>query len=61
MDDMVSEDSRQLVEEHLKECPSCRKMQEEMMRENHLTSVGKSSKSIQTKQNRNRTLKKNPS
>ena len=31
VDDMVSEDSRKLVEEHLKECPACRKMQEEMM------------------------------
>ena len=28
VDDMVSEDSRQLVEEHLKTCPACRKMQE---------------------------------
>ena len=25
VDDMVSEDSRQLVEEHLKTCPACRK------------------------------------
>ena len=33
VDDMVSEDSRQLVEEHLKMCPACRKMQEEMQRE----------------------------
>ena len=24
VDDMVSEDSRQLVEEHLKVCPTCR-------------------------------------
>lgn len=58
VDDMVSEDSRQLVEEHLKECPSCRKMQEEMMRENHLTSVGKSSKSIQTNRTEIEPLKK---
>ena len=27
VDDAVSEDSRQLVEEHLKECASCRKIQ----------------------------------
>ena len=58
VDDMVSEDSRQLVEEHLKECPSCRKMQEEMMRENHLTSVGKGSKSIQTNRTEIESLKK---
>jgi len=58
VDDIVSEDSRQLVEEHLKECPSCRKMQEEMMRENHLTSVGKSSKSIQTNRTEIEPLKK---
>ena len=30
IDDMVSEDSRQLVEEHLKECAACRKMLDEM-------------------------------
>ena len=41
VDDMVSEDSRQLVEEHLKACPTCRRMQEEIMRENHLTDVKK--------------------
>ena len=29
VDDMVSEDSRQLVEEHLKECTTCQKMMEE--------------------------------
>ena len=34
VDDAVSEDSRLLVEEHLKECASCRKMQEEIKREN---------------------------
>ena len=28
IDDMVSEDSRQLVEEHLKECTTCQKMME---------------------------------
>ena len=48
VDDMVSEDSRQLVEEHLKTCPACRKMQEEMQRENHLTSVGTNSNSSRT-------------
>ena len=30
VEDAVSEDSRQLVEEHLKECVSCRKMLEEI-------------------------------
>ena len=30
VDEAASEDSRQLVEEHLKGCPSCRKMLEEM-------------------------------
>lgn len=58
VDDMVSEDSRQLVEEHLKACPTCRRMQEEIMRENHLTSVGKSSKSIQTNRTEIEPLKK---
>ena len=48
VDDMVSEDSRQLVEEHLKACPTCRRMQEEIMRENHLTDVKKGSDSVQT-------------
>ena len=48
VDDMVSEDSRQLVEEHLKVCPTCRRMQEEIMRENHLTDVKKGSDSVQT-------------
>ena len=33
IDDMVSEDSRQLVEEHLKECAACRKMLDEMKKE----------------------------
>ena len=36
IDDMVSEDSRQLIEEHLKECASCRKMLDEMKKENQL-------------------------
>ena len=31
IDDVVSDDTKELVEEHLKECPACRKMQEEMM------------------------------
>ena len=47
VDDMVSEDSRQLVEEHLKMCPACRKMQEEMQRENRLTAAPKGNNSIQ--------------
>ena len=34
VDDAASPDSRQLVEEHLKECPVCRKMLEEIKREN---------------------------
>lgn len=58
VDDMVSEDSRQLVEEHLKECPSCRKMQEEMMRENHLTDIKKGSDSVQTNKMEAELLKK---
>ena len=36
IDDMVSEDSRQLVEEHLNECADCRKMLDEMKKENQL-------------------------
>ena len=48
VDDMVSEDSRQLVEEHLKTCPACRKMQEEMMRENRLTATAKGNNLTQT-------------
>lgn len=36
IDDVVSEDSRQLVEQHLKECQSCQKMMEEMKKENSL-------------------------
>lgn len=36
VDDAVSEDSRRLVEEHLKECPSCRTMLEEIKKENQL-------------------------
>ena len=47
VDDMVSEDSRQLVEEHLKECPACRKMQEEMKRENRLSGGSKDGQSSQ--------------
>lgn len=48
VDDIVSEDSRQLVEEHLRECPACRKMQEEMQKENRLASAGKGSNSSRT-------------
>ena len=33
VDEAASEDSRQLVEEHLKGCPSCRKMLEEIKKE----------------------------
>ena len=36
VDDGVSEDSRQLVEEHLRDCPSCRKMLEEIKKDNQL-------------------------
>ena len=39
IDDMVSEDSRQLVGEHLKECAACRKMLDEMKKENQLRTV----------------------
>ena len=56
VDDMVSEDSRKLVEEHLKECPACRKMQEEMMRENCLSAGRKDGNSAQI----NKTTQKNP-
>ena len=58
IDDMVSEDSRQLVEEHLKACPTCRRMQEEIMRENHLTDVKKVSDSVQTNKMEAELLKK---
>lgn len=58
VDDMVSEDSRQLVEEHLKACPTCRRMQEEIMRENHLTDVKKGSDSVQTNKMEAELLKK---
>ena len=58
VDDMVSEDSRQLVEEHLKECPSCRKMQEEMMKENYLTAVKKDNDSAQANKTEAEPLKK---
>lgn len=36
VDEAASEDSRRLVEEHLKDCPSCRKMLEEIKKENQL-------------------------
>ena len=58
VDDMVSEDSRQLVEEHLKACPTCRRMQEEIMRENHLTDVKKGSDSVQINKMEAELLKK---
>lgn len=58
VDDMVSEDSRQLVEEHLKACPTCRRMQEEIMRENHLTDIKKGSDSVQTNKMEAELLKK---
>ena len=58
VDDMVSEDSRKLVEEHLKGCPDCRKMQEEMMRENRLTAVRKDDNSVQINKTEAEPLKK---
>ena len=44
IDDMVSEDSRQLVEEHLKECVACRKKLDEMKKENQLRTVSGNAK-----------------
>lgn len=58
VDDMVSEDSRKLVEEHLKECPSCRKMQEEMVKENRLSATGNRSNSEKTNKTEAESLKK---
>ena len=58
VDDMVSEDSRKLVEEHLKGCPDCRKMQEEMMRENRLTAGIKDGNSVQINKTEAESLKK---
>ena len=58
VEDMVSEDSRKLVEEHLKGCPDCRKMQEEMMRENRLTAGIKDSNSVQINKTEAESLKK---
>lgn len=58
VDDMVSEDSRKLVEEHLKECPSCRKMQEEMIKENRLSAAGNRSNSAKTNKTEAEPLKK---
>ena len=58
VDDMVSEDSRKLVEEHLKGCPACRKMQEEMMRENRLTAGIKDGNSVQINKTEAESLKK---
>ena len=42
-DDMVSEDSRQLVKEHLKECRECSAMLEEMKKENQTAAFKESS------------------
>ena len=58
VDDMVSEDSRQLVEEHLKTWPACRKMQEEMMRENRLTATAKGNNLTQTNKTEAEPLRK---
>lgn len=58
VDDMVSEDSRKLVEEHLKECPSCRKMQEEMIKENRLSAAENRSNSEKTNKTEAESLKK---
>ena len=58
VDDMVSEDSRRLVEEHLKGCPACRKMQEEMMRENRLTAGIKDGNSVKINKTEAEPLKK---
>ena len=58
VEDMVSEDSRKLVEEHLKGCPACRKMQEEMMRENRLTAGIKDGNSVQINKTEAESLKK---
>ena len=58
VDDMVSEDRRKLVEEHLKGCPACRKMQEEMMRENRLTAGIKDGNSVQINKTEAESLKK---
>ena len=60
VDDMVSEDSRKLVEEHLKECLACQKMQEEMMRENCLSAGRKDGNSAQINKTEAEPLKKNP-
>ena len=57
VDDMVSEDSRQLVEEHLKTCPACRKMQDERKS----SDSHRERKQFDTdKQNRGRTTPKDP-
>lgn len=58
VDDMVSEDSRKLVEEHLKECLACQKMQEEMMRENCLSAGRKDGNSAQINKTEAEPLKK---
>lgn len=48
IDDMVSEDSRQLVEEHLKECAACRKMLDEMKKRISCGLFQKMQRGIQT-------------
>ena len=58
VDDAVSEDSRQLVEEHLKECVSCRKMLEEIKRENQFGSEQKKLSADERKKAEIRSLKK---
>lgn len=58
VDDMVSEDSRKLIEEHLKGCPTCQKMQEEIMRENRLSAGRKDSNSVQINKTEAEPLKK---
>ena len=58
VEDAVSEDSRQLVEEHLKECESCRKMQEEIIRENQFGSEQRKISADERKKAEIRSLKK---
>ena len=58
VDDAVSEDSRQLVEEHLKECASCRKIQEEIIRENQFSLEQRKLSADERKKAEIRSLKK---
>ena len=60
IDDMVSEDSRQLVEEHLKECAACRKMLDEMKKENQLRTVSENAERNSDHRTEIAPLKKNP-